>query len=151
MAPLRSSSAKRCGAALAAGFLALALGACEADKVPLPGERVSVLQLNTELNVDPTLAETPVRLPRPYENSDWPQSGGNQAHAMYHLSAGTGVLKQIWTANIGSSADSANRLLAEPDTIERAEYTESQLRGLERLLADVQHQTTDWPKGCSWN
>ncbi len=48
-------------------------------------------------------------------------------------------------------AERRYRLLAEPDTIERAEYTESQLRGLERLLADVQHQTTDWPKGCSWN
>jgi hypothetical protein len=73
-----------------------------------------VLQLNKELNVDPTLGDTPVRLPRPYENKDWPQAGGNQAHAMYHLSAGTGTFKQLWSANIGSAADSANRLLAEP-------------------------------------
>jgi len=111
---LRCPSAKRCGAALAAGLLALALVACEKEKIPLAGERVSVLQLNKELNVDPALSETPVRLPRPYENKEWPQAGGNQAHAMYHLSAGTGMLKQIWSANIGSSADSANRLLAEP-------------------------------------
>src|SRR4051812_25284586 len=101
---LRCTPAKRCGAALAAGFLVLALAACEKEKVPLPGERVSVLQLNKELNVDPTLGDTPVRLPRPYENKDWPQAGGNQAHAMYHLSAGTGTLKQLWTANIGSAA-----------------------------------------------
>jgi outer membrane protein assembly factor BamB len=106
--------AKRCGAALAAGLLALALTACEDSKTPLPGERVSVLQLNKELNSDPSLSETPVRLPKPYENKDWPQSGGNQAHAMYHLSAGTGAFKQLWSASIGSSADSANRLLAEP-------------------------------------
>jgi outer membrane protein assembly factor BamB len=110
----RCPSAKQCGAALAAGLLALALVACESDKPPLPGERVSVLQLNKELNVDPTLGDTPVRLPRPYENKDWPQAGGNQAHAMYHLSAGTGTFKQLWSANIGSAADSANRLLAEP-------------------------------------
>jgi outer membrane protein assembly factor BamB len=110
----RCPSAKQCGAALAAGLLALALAACESDKPPLPGERVSVLQLNKELNVDPTLGDTPVRLPRPYENKDWPQAGGNQAHAMYHLSAGTGTFKQLWSANIGSAADSANRLLAEP-------------------------------------
>jgi len=106
--------AKQYGAALAAGLLAMALSACESDKVPLPGERVSVLQLNKELNIDPTLADTPVRLPRPYENKDWTQAGGNQAHAMYHLAAGTGAFKQIWSASIGSSADSANRLLAEP-------------------------------------
>jgi outer membrane protein assembly factor BamB len=111
---LRCPPAKRCGAALAAGLLAWALAGCESDKVPLPGERVSVLQLDRELTVDPALAETPVRLPRPYENRDWPQAGGNQAHAMYHLSAGAGALKQIWSANIGSAADSANRLLAEP-------------------------------------
>jgi outer membrane protein assembly factor BamB len=110
----RCPPAKQCGAALAAGLLALALAACEPTKIPLPGERVSVLQLNKELNVDPSLGETPVRLPRPYENKEWPQSGGNQAHAMYHLSAGTGAFKQVWSANIGSSADSANRLLAEP-------------------------------------
>ena len=111
---LRRPSAKQCGAALAAGFLAFALAACEKEKIPLAGERVSVLQLNKELNVDPTLTDTPVRLPRPYENKDWTQAGGNQAHAMYHLSAGTGAFKQIWSANIGSAADSANRLLAEP-------------------------------------
>ncbi len=106
--------AKRWGAVLAAGIAALLLGACESDKVPLPGERVSVLQLNRDLNVDPTLVDTPVRLPRPYENRDWPQAGGNQAHAMYHLQAGSGVLQQLWIADIGSAADSSNRLLAEP-------------------------------------
>src|SRR4051812_37935736 len=110
----RCPPAKRCGAALAAGLLAFVLAACEADKIPLPGERVSVLQLNKELNVDPALGETRVRLPRPYENKDWPQPGGNQAHAMYPLSAGTGMLKQLWSVDVGSSADSANRLLAEP-------------------------------------
>src|SRR6185295_19487074 len=98
---------KPTGALLAAGLLISGLAACEKDKIPLPGERVSVLQLNKELNVDPSLSETPVRLPRPYENKEWAQPGGNQAHAMYHLSAGTGAFKQIWSANIGSSADSA--------------------------------------------
>jgi outer membrane protein assembly factor BamB len=99
---------------VAALFLAATLAACGSSKVPLPGERVSVLQLNRELSVDPTLSDTPVRLPKPYVNKDWPQAGGNQAHAMYHLEASTGAFKQIWSASIGSAADSANRLLAEP-------------------------------------
>jgi outer membrane protein assembly factor BamB len=102
------------GAALAAALLVIGLAGCSPTKIPLPGERVSVLQLNKELTVDPTLSETPVRLPKPYVDADWPQAGGNQAHAMYHLEAGTGVLKQIWKAGIGSAADSSNRLLAEP-------------------------------------
>ena len=40
----RCLSAKQCGAALAAGLLALALGACQPNKIPLPGERVIALQ-----------------------------------------------------------------------------------------------------------
>src|SRR5581483_584249 len=107
-------TAKRFGGFLAALLFAEALAGCGPSKVPLAGERVSVLQLNKELSVDPTLSETPVKLPKPYVNQDWPQAGGNQAHAMYHLEASTGAFKQVWSASIGSSADSANRLLAEP-------------------------------------
>jgi outer membrane protein assembly factor BamB len=114
MVVLKGPCASRFGALLAAAVAAFTLGACEGDKPPLPGERVSVLQLNRELNVDPALGETAVRLPRPHTNKDWAQPGGNQAHAMYHLEASNGPFKQIWSADIGSSADSANRLLAEP-------------------------------------
>jgi len=107
-------TAKRFGVVVTALLLAAALAACGSSKVPLPGERVSVLALNKDLSVDPSLTETAVKLPKPYENKDWPQAGGNQAHAMYHLEASTGTFKQIWSASIGSGADSANRLLAEP-------------------------------------
>src|SRR5690606_16158963 len=82
---------------LAAG---LALAACDKTKVPLPGERVSVLQLNTELNADPTLADVAVRLPKPYVNDGWAQVGGNPTHAMYHLQAGADVLTEVWSADI---------------------------------------------------
>ncbi len=110
----RQTTRKLFAAALAALFLPLALGACDKTKVPLPGQRVSVLQLDRDLAVDPALADVSVQLPRPYVNDAWAQAGGNQAHAMYHLAAGNGVLGQAWSASIGSSADSANRLLAEP-------------------------------------
>src|SRR6185369_14078754 len=107
-------TAQRFGISLTALLFAAAIAGCGPSKIPLAGERVSVLQLNKELSVDPSLTETPVKLPKPYENKDWPQSGGNQAHAMYHLEASTGTFKQIWSAGIGSGADSSNRLLAEP-------------------------------------
>jgi outer membrane protein assembly factor BamB len=111
-------------AALTGVFLtALVLGACTKTKVPLPGERVSVLQLNSDLSADPTLGDIAVRLPKPYVNKDWAQVGGNQAHAMYHLQAGGDVLQEVWSANIGSSADSANRLLAEPVIADNIIYT----------------------------
>ncbi len=84
------------------------------EKPPLPGERVSALQLNRQLNVDPELAGTDVILPEPYVNTDWAQPGGNQTHAMYHLKANSGTLQQLWSVDIGASASDDNRLLAEP-------------------------------------
>nr|WP_298682397.1 PQQ-binding-like beta-propeller repeat protein [uncultured Dongia sp.] len=104
-------------------FSMLMISACDADKVPLPGERVSVLQLNSDLAADPTLSEIAVRLPKPYVNENWAQVGGNQSHAMYHLQATSDVLTEVWSADIGSSADSANRLLAEPVVADNIIYT----------------------------
>jgi outer membrane protein assembly factor BamB len=102
---------------------AVALSACDKTKVPLPGERVSVLQLNTELNADPTLADVAVRLPKPYVNDGWAQAGGNPTHAMYHLQAAADALTEVWSADIGSSADDSQRLLSEPVVSEGLVYT----------------------------
>ena len=95
----------------------------ESEKPPLPGERVSALQLNRQLNVDPELAGTDVILPAPYVNDGWAQPGGNQTHAMYHLKASAAALQQIWSVDIGASADSDdNRLLAEPVVADNAVF-----------------------------
>lgn len=107
------------GAVRMLAFAAVALVAgCSwfggSEKPPLPGDRVSALQLNRQLNIDPDLAGTDVILPAPYANPEWAQPGGNQTHAMYHLKAGSGALQQVWSVDIGASADSENRLLAEP-------------------------------------
>ena len=86
----------------------------ESEKPPLPGERVSALQLNRQLKVDPELAVIDVILPEPYVNTGWTQAGGNQTHAMYHLQASTDALQQIWSVDIGAAASDDNRMLAEP-------------------------------------
>src|SRR5206468_6796498 len=80
---------------------------------PLPGTRISALQLNTTLSADPSLADVKVLLPQPFTNPDWPQPGGYASHAMYHLQLPDN-LHLAWTANIGSGTDSELRLLAEP-------------------------------------
>ncbi|MEZ5829724.1 MAG: PQQ-binding-like beta-propeller repeat protein [Dongiaceae bacterium] len=111
---------------IAALGVILALAGCSwfgaAEKPPLPGERVSALQLNRQLNVDPELAGTDVILPEPYVNDAWPQAGGNQTHAMYHLKASEGALHQVWSVDIGASASDDNRLLAEPVVADGAVY-----------------------------
>ena len=40
---------------------------------PLPGQRVSVLQLSSSQTADPALADVKVLLPQPFANPEWPQ------------------------------------------------------------------------------
>jgi outer membrane protein assembly factor BamB len=82
-------------------------------KPPLPGERVSVLELEHTLSPDPKIADVEVRLPRPYVNPDWPADGGYPSHAMYHLQLGYD-LKQAWRSGVGSGSDSEQRLTGQP-------------------------------------
>lgn len=104
-------------AALSALSAGLALGGCgwlgEEEAPPLPGERLSVMLLESDLEPDPRLADLEVRLPKPYLNPDWPQSGGYSDHAMHHLEAAVD-LKEIWSSGFGDGGDDEERLLSAP-------------------------------------
>ena len=115
----RSSHGGRLGRR-AALTLPLALAGCSLfddwfgeRKPPLPGKREPVLGARHGLDVDE--AETPLRvvLPPPTVNRSWPQSGGNPAHDMGHLSAGE-RLTLAWRADIGGSAGFRDKILAQP-------------------------------------
>jgi outer membrane protein assembly factor BamB len=80
---------------------------------PLPGQRVSVLQLSSAQAADPSLADQKVLLPQPFANPEWPQPGGYASHAMYHLELG-GSLQVVWKASVGAEADSEMKILSEP-------------------------------------
>ena len=82
-------------------------------KQPLPGTRVSVLQLNQSLVADPSLADVKVLLPQPFANPDWPQAGGYPSHAMHHLALGNS-LNAAWTVSVGTGDSSSHKLLSEP-------------------------------------
>lgn len=82
-------------------------------KQPLPGERISILALERNLEPDPRIADLEVRLPRPYANEDWPQVGGYPSHAMHHLEL-SGPLKRVWSTSVGTGADSELRISAPP-------------------------------------
>ncbi|HEX9836850.1 MAG TPA: PQQ-binding-like beta-propeller repeat protein [Alphaproteobacteria bacterium] len=98
---------------------AVALAACSSwtggsgDKVPLKGERISVLSLDSALKPDARIRDLEVRLPRPYRNADWSQPGGVPNHANHHLSA-EGKLDELWRSNAGSGSSSETQLLAQP-------------------------------------
>jgi outer membrane protein assembly factor BamB len=97
-------------------LFSLSLAGCSwfgEKKQPLPGERISVLSLDRQLEPDPTLAKIPITLPPPVVNPDWPQSGGYPNHAMQHLSL-PDRLTQAWRTSVGEGASRYTRVLAQP-------------------------------------
>jgi outer membrane protein assembly factor BamB len=82
-------------------------------KQPLPGERISVLSLDRQLEPDPALAKIPITLPRPVVNSDWPENGGYPNHAMQHLSL-PDKLARAWKTSVGEGASRYTRVLSQP-------------------------------------
>ncbi|WP_430398941.1 PQQ-binding-like beta-propeller repeat protein [Ferrovibrio sp.] len=102
-------------------LLPLALAGCDTvgdfftvkDKPKVPGERISVLAFDSQLDPDPQLAQTPVQLPKPWANADWPQPGGYPSHAMQHLALGD-TLREIWSADIGTAGDDETKILGQP-------------------------------------
>lgn len=94
------------------------------SKKPLPGERLSVLQLQQKLAPD-TNAISPdaYRLPDPWKNQFWPQAGGYPNHAMQNLSLNPGALKLDWKADIGEGSNSERPLTAQPVSGEGKVFT----------------------------
>ena len=71
----------------------------------LPGKRVSVLVVDQKLKIDPSLAKSPVAVPPPVNNPEWPQIGGNSTHNLGHLSLDPD-LKQVWSVSAGEEPQS---------------------------------------------
>ncbi|MDI1283370.1 MAG: PQQ-binding-like beta-propeller repeat protein [Reyranella sp.] len=107
---------------LATGLMAVSLSGCDGltdimdifgkSKVPLPGERVSVLGDRSDLEPDKDMASVQIVLPAPAVNDSWPQSGGFANYAMQHLAVSDSP-KMIWTADVGSGS-SSSRILTTP-------------------------------------
>jgi len=109
---------------VAIAVLALGLASCdiadtidsllpEAPKPPLPGKRVSVLNLEQQVRPDPAIQEVDVRLPQPVVNRDWPEAGGYPSHAMYHLALGEQV-HEAWSRSFGQGNSRSGQVLAAP-------------------------------------
>lgn len=108
--------------ALLLGGTAALLGGCEslgdfADRIlgrrktPLPGERLPVLSTERRLNVD--AGGGALQIGPPAELAEWPQAGGNAAHAPGHPALGL-RLSQAWSASIGTGSSYRRRITAPP-------------------------------------
>ncbi|MBO9575122.1 MAG: PQQ-binding-like beta-propeller repeat protein [Sphingobium sp.] len=109
----------RFGAFLAtAAALGLALSGCghrgekSRPKTPVMGQRTSILGSSEVVSSDENLAQTPVLVPDPTENADWPQSGGNASKSLGGVVLGDGT-KQVWAVQIAGGSPRA-KLAAAP-------------------------------------
>src|SRR3974377_1608551 len=87
-------------------LVSLLLAGCswfESKKQPLPGERISVLSLDRQLEPDQELAKIAITLPAPVVNPEWPEPGGYPNHAMQHLSL-PDTLTRAWSTSTGEGA-----------------------------------------------
>jgi len=82
-------------------------------KQPLPGERISVLSLDRQLEPDPDVTKIPITLPPPVVNAEWPEPGGYPNHAMQHPAL-PDTLTQAWRTSIGEGASRYTRVLSQP-------------------------------------
>ncbi len=97
-------------------FLApLCLMGCDKEKIPLSGERQSVIILDHSIKVDPSIQNQVVSVPVPPANSDWPQVGGNPAHTLVAQGMEP-ELKLLWKGNVGYGSHDGLRLISGPVT-----------------------------------
>ncbi|WP_404380870.1 PQQ-binding-like beta-propeller repeat protein [Caenispirillum salinarum] len=85
----------------------------ESEDPPLPGTRISVLEMQTGLEAQADGAAPQIVLPPPEPARSWPQAGGLAHHAMQHMTLGDNP-QRVWQADIGSGGGSRDRLLAQP-------------------------------------
>ena len=100
---------------------AVALAGCDllpdwvgaGEDPPLPGERISVIQLQRDISPDPGIADLAVKLPPPRRNASWTQSGGDVTHAMHHLELAES-LEVAWQSDAGDGSSGDTLLLSVP-------------------------------------
>lgn len=104
-------------------LLSIGLVACaKKEAVRIPGERIAVLSLETDLAADDALKDVSIMLPQPWVNKNWTQSGGNAESLMQHLALAD-LPKQVWSKSIGKGFDYYERMTSSPIVHDGTVYT----------------------------
>lgn len=82
-------------------------------KIPLEGDRISVLLHQRSLSPDPEVVEHQIQLPAPTPNADWTQAGGTASHAMHHITINE-TINNAWRADIGDGSSDEVRIVGTP-------------------------------------
>ncbi|MBW0144380.1 PQQ-like beta-propeller repeat protein [Sphingomicrobium clamense] len=103
---------------LVAAVAATALSGCGLIKkstktTPVLGDRIAVLNAESEIGIDATTATLPLALPAPSVNAEWGQSGGNAQKSMGHPALASN-LSLAWSRSIGEGSSESARLTSSP-------------------------------------
>ncbi len=127
---------------------ALALGACDAEKIPITGTRIPVVNYESSIKVDEEAKETSLSLPLSELGREWPQAGGGADHVMPNFS-----LKEpfapLWVASIGEGSGEG-RFLSSPVVANGVVYaldTYGTVTALNALSGEILWQTSISPEG----
>ncbi len=94
------------------------------DKVPLPGKRISVLELQKNLEPqDVAMKAIGFTAPEPWKNEFWPQAGGYPNHTMQNLDLNPNELKKLWSVDIGEGDQDKLPLIAQPVVFDNRVFT----------------------------
>jgi outer membrane protein assembly factor BamB len=122
-------------------------------KEPLPGERLPVMGIGGDLEADPSLAGVPVVVPPAAVNPEWPEPGGNTAHAMGHPALPS-RLGQIWRTDVGQGSSNYTRVLAPPVVVDGRVYAMDggvQVSALDAASGKILWQVDLTPEGQQGN
>ena len=87
----------------------------EKEAPPLPGERISVLDLQQELQPSSDTSHDQIEIAPATQNPDWPQAGGEAHHVMQNLAFGDmAQIEKIWASDIGQGGNDNLPLNAQP-------------------------------------
>lgn len=93
-------------------------------KAPLEGERISILELERNIEPDKTgIGEEAIDIGKPWRNEYWPQAGGYPSHAMQHLAFTGDAIRLAWETDIGRGSSVDLPLTAQPVVIDKMVFT----------------------------
>lgn len=82
-------------------------------KTPVLGERIAVLDVEGDVQVDPSVAALPMSLPAAVVNTEWSQTGGNATKSMGHVALGS-ALANAFSVQGGHGSSLTMRLASSP-------------------------------------
>lgn len=82
-------------------------------KTPVVGQRIAILDNESDAVVDPDTARMPINLPAAVANTEWAQAGGSAAKSGGHFDLGQ-QLGEAWVVKAGSGSTPGRRISAPP-------------------------------------